>query len=183
MELLFFIFVFHNIYISFFLYYRLFSFIYYYYFICFKSYYLETVLLMILFATEVRTISLYTFPIKTSVASVSFWNFVKIIFFEKILDFFFFIFNFSKSFLIRFYFHFNICIISTVKFFTFWCFSTDCKIISVSIILKLIIVLPISTRWFFYYLLLNKDFSFFWYYFLLCKISDVVLGIFKFIVF
>ena len=49
---------------------------------------LERVLLMILFATEVRTISLYTFPIKTSVASVSFWNFVGIIFFEKNLGLF-----------------------------------------------------------------------------------------------
>ena len=69
-------------------------------------------------------------------------------------------------------------------FFAIFMLFTDGKIIYVSIILKLIIVLHISTRWFFYYLLLNKDFSFFFdINFLLCKISEFVLGIFKFIVF
>ena len=99
MELLFFIFVFHNIYISF--------------FFVLSTFFLY-LLLMILFATEVRTISLYTFPIKTSVACASFWNFVKIIFFEKILDFFFFI-------------TLNCFIIFDINFFSFIYFYILCN--------------------------------------------------------
>ena len=131
MEILFFIFIFHNIYICFFLSLYLIKFIECGYLI--STFFLYLLLLsfclVILswnsafndtFCNWGKNNFFDTFPIKTSVASVSFWNFVKIIFFEKILDFFFFILNFSRSFLIRFYFYCNICIISTAKFFTFF---------------------------------------------------------------